>query len=50
MTREVTWFVRATAGVASMAAATNAADRSLDLVISFLRLADPLLGLPDDQT
>ena len=39
--REVTWFGRATAGVASMAAATNAADRSLDLVISFLSLADP---------
>ena len=32
-----------------MAAATNAADGSLDLVISFLRLADPLLGLPDNQ-
>jgi hypothetical protein len=31
-----------------MAAAINAADRSLDLVISFLRLADPLLGLPDN--
>ena len=42
--REVTWFVRATAGVASVAAATNAADRSLDLVTSFLHLANLLLG------
>jgi hypothetical protein len=30
---DITWFVRAIAGVAIMAAAINAADRSLDVVI-----------------
>jgi hypothetical protein len=33
-----------------MAAATDATDKSLDLVISILRLTDPFLGLPDSQT
>jgi uncharacterized protein YqeY len=40
----------AVAGAASMVAATNAVDRTLNLVISFLRLVDPSLGLPDNQT
>src|SRR5258706_16477515 len=34
--REVSWLVRAIAGVASEAAAISAADRSLSLVIKFL--------------
>ena len=34
--REATWLSRAIAGVASMAAAINAADKSLNLVIRFL--------------
>jgi AraC-like DNA-binding protein len=33
-----------------MAAAISAADRSLDLVISLSKVADPLLGLSDNQT
>ena len=48
--RGVTWRVRAIVGVASMAAAISAADRSLNVVISLSRWRTPLLGLSDSQT